>query len=342
MSVFRAFFRLGLFASFSWQAACIGFRTPMDDAGVAQGDAFVSTKASCGNTITIDTTPAQPDLLILLDRSDSMNWRLDSDAVCVSASSSCSTRAAAMISSLNTVVADNPKINWGLALFPSSSASTCSVSSAPQVGISATAASAIKAELAAFTTASSTPTTAILEAATTYLKKLNDGRTRSILLATDGLPTCGAGQGWSNDDLAGSVSAAGTAKKAGFPVYVVGIGPAVSNLNSLAQAGGTGSYYPATSTAALDTALKSIAKAASTTCTFKANVAPADKDLTSVYVDNSLVPKEESNGWIFDPADRTYSTIILTGTYCQKMLAGATSQVRILFGCPEPSPDATP
>jgi len=31
-----------------------------------------------------------------------------------------------------------------------------------------------------------------------------------------------------------------------------------------------------------------------------------------------------------------------TGTYCQTMLAGATAQVQIVFGCPESSPDALP
>jgi hypothetical protein len=340
MFVFRALFAMGLLVHSALLAGCIGMRTPLDDAAVDDASRF--GKTSCGNTITIDTTPVQPDILILLDRSESMNWALGSDTDCSSGSASCTARSTAVISGLNTVVTANPKINWGLALFPAPNASTCTVSGTPQVGISANSASAIKTQLAAFSTSSSTPTTAIIDAATAYLKKLNDGRSKAILLATDGLPTCGGGSSWGTDDLAGAISAASAAKKAGFPVYVVGMGPDVSNLNSLAQAGGTGSYYPATSTTVLDTALKSIAKAASLTCTFKANTIPADKDLATIYIDNKLVAKDDSNGWMFDPTDSTYSTIVLTGTYCQTMLAGTTSQVQIVFGCPESSPDVMP
>jgi hypothetical protein len=338
MSVFVPLIRLGLFAGLASLAACIGFRTPLDDAAVRSADAKIK---ACGNTITIDTSPTRPDILILLDRSQSMGGSLDSETECLSGSANCSTRLAAVNEALNAVVSDNPEINWGLALFPASSASTCTVSSTPQVPVSANSASAIRSQLASVTTASSTPTTAIIDAATAYLKKVNDSRAKSILLATDGTPTCG-GQDRSNEDLAAAVGAATAAKKAGFPVYVVGIGPNVSNLNSLAQAGGTSSYYPATSTAALDTALKSIAKAASLTCTFKANVAPVDKDLATVYIDNNLVPKDESDGWMYDPADPEYSTVVLTGTYCQKMLAGGTSQVQIVFACPAVLPDAAP
>jgi hypothetical protein len=131
-----------------------------------------------------------------------------------------------------------------------------------------------------------------------------------------------------------TTAAVATAKKAGFPVYVVGIGPSVGNLNSLAEAGGTGSYYPATSTDALDTALAKIAKVATSTCVLKANTLPPDKDLVTVYVDAKLVAQDGSNGWTFDPSDPTDSTIVLTGTYCESVLAGATAEVQIAFGCP--------
>jgi hypothetical protein len=269
-----------------------------------------------------------------------MKWSLEADDYCTPMMSNCSVRLAAVTSALGTIVTNNPKINWGLELFPTPNASSCSVSSTPQVAVSASAASAIRSQLAALTTDYSTPTRAVINAAVAYLKKVSDGRKKAILLATDGLPTCDGGSSWSTEDLAGAVKAAGAAKTAGFDVYVVGIGPNVSNLNKLAQAGGTGGYYPATSTGTLNTALQSIAKAASFTCTFKANVIPVDKELVSVYVDKTPVAKDDDNGWMFDPTDSTYSTVVLTGSYCQAMLAGSTSQVQIVFGCPEP--DALP
>jgi hypothetical protein len=213
----------------------------------------------------------------------------------------------------------------------------CSVAATPQVRISASSADAIKAQLAAFTTSLSTPTTATLDAAVAYLKTVSDRANKAILLATDGQPNCAAGRDWSTDDLTGATRAAAAARQAGFPVYVVGIGPSVSNLNELAVAGGTGSYYPATSTNALNTALETIARVVTTTCSIRANTLPPDKELVTVYIDGSLAAQDVTNGWMFDPADPSYSTIVLTGDYCQKVLAGATAEVRINFGCSDAS-----
>jgi hypothetical protein len=308
-------------------------RTPLDDASTTRGDGSDSTKVACGSTMTIDTTPARTDILILLDRSESMIWSLSADSACAAGARNCSSRVDAVVPAVDSIVTDNPDINWGLELFPTPDATTCSVSSTPQVGISSNSASAIKSQLASLTTSYSTPTRSVINAATAYLKKVSDAGNKAILMATDGLPNCASGQNWTTDDMTSAANAATAAKKAGFPVYVVGIGPSVGNLNSLAQAGGTGSYYPATSTTELDSALKSIAKVVTLTCTFKANTIPPDKDLATVYIDHSLVPQDDSNGWMFDPADATYSTVVLTGTYCQSMLAGLTSQVQIVFGC---------
>lgn len=118
------------------------------------------------------------------------------------------------------------------------------------------------------------------------------------------------------------------------------IKPSVSNLEALANAGGTGHNYPATSTAELGTALRSIAKVVSATCTFKANTTPPDKNLVYVYVDQGFVAKNDANGWAFDPADPSFATITLTGSYCADLLAGKTTQVQIVFRCPDIAPPA--
>jgi hypothetical protein len=85
--------------------------------------------------------------------------------------------------------------------------------------------------------------------------------------------------------------------------------------------------------------LASIAKVVSATCTFKSATPPPDQNLVYVYVDKKLVTKDDSNGWKFDSADPTYSTVVLTGSYCEDMMANVTSQVQIVFGCPEVIPD---
>jgi hypothetical protein len=308
--------------------------------GGAAGAVVPSSAAGNCGTFTSDTTRAGADVLIVLDRSESMTWSLTTDSACGANDPSCSSRIAAVVPAVSTVVADNPGIQWGLELFSAPDGTRCQVEDAPQVPIGPDSAAAIQSRLAALTTQTSTPTTAALTAATSYLRTVNDSNNKAILLATDGLPNCGSGGGGGtgSDDLPGATAASAAARQAGFPVYVIGIGPNLSNLEALAQAGGTGNYYPVTSTAALNAALSSIAQVVAATCTFKANTTPPDKDLVYVYVDKRLVNQSDSNGWIFDPSDPTYSTIVLTGRVCEDMLAGVTTQVQILFGCPNTAP----
>ena len=298
-----------------------------------------STAPTCGTT-TADTKPMQADMLIVLDRTNSMTQSLSSNINCDASDPTCISRMTAVVAGVGDVVTNNPGIHWGLELYTTPGGGQCVVSPTPQVAISADSSAAIKTVLATVTNEQSTPTALALTVATNYLKTVNDGNSKAILLATDGEPNCGSGSGGgtSGSDLAGATAAAKAAYDAGFSVYVIGIGPSVSNLNALAQAGGTSSYYPATSTTELNTALSSIAKVVSATCTFKASTAPPDSGLVYVYVDKRFVAKDEDNGWTFDTSDSTYSTITLTGTYCDDMLAGTTSQVQIVFGCPYVDP----
>jgi uncharacterized protein YegL len=311
---------------FALLCGCVGLRTPLDEAAIPDAD-FCKTPSA---THTTHTTHATADVLIVLDRSESMTFALGSDTTC--SGTNCTSRLSAISSAVGAVVTDNPDIHWGLELFSTpNSSTTCVVSSTPQVAVGANKASTIKSQLASLTTSASTPTVAALHVATDYLKKLSDGNNKAILLATDGAPSC-------NTSISDAVNAARAAKEAGFPVYVVGIGPKLDNLNSLAEDGGTGSYYPATSTSQLDGALRTIAKAV-TSCSFKTDKVPADKDLVYVYVDDKLVNQDADNGWSFESADSTYSTITLTGTYCQNALSGATSKVDIvLYQCPGVTP----
>lgn len=297
---------------------CIGMRTALDDD---------LRSPVCGVSTTTRTVHPVADVLIVLDRSSSMNWSLSTDSACRAGASDCTSRLAAVTPAIETVVADNPNIHWGLELFSTPGSSSCTVASAPQVAVAANTTSAIKRQLASLTTETSSPTAAALKVARAYLEKLSDGNSKAILLATDGLPGCGSSR--SGDDLDEAVSAASEAKKAGFPVYVIGIGPNVSNLNSLAVAGGTHGYYPVTSTGALDDALGSIVKLVSL-CTFKADKEPANQDLVYVYAGQEQIAQDPDNGWSFDASDPTFSTITLAGQACQAMLDGTTSTIEIV------------
>jgi hypothetical protein len=60
----------------------------------------------------------------------------------------------------------------------------------------------------------------------------------------------------------------------------------------------------------------------------------------SVYVDKQFVPQDGNNGWTFGA---TTSTILLTGTYCDNVMSGSSTQVEILIGCPNvPPPTVIP
>jgi hypothetical protein len=313
---------------------CIGMRTPLDDAAWPRDDAADMAVAACGSTYTIDTRPVPADILIVLDRSESMIWSLTSDSNCRAGATDCTTRAQAAVAAVGTVVTDNPEIRWGLELFPTSN--MCGVVSRPQVGVSPSSASAIRAQLAGFSTDPSTPTASAIDVAVAYLKTVQDSSNKAILLVTDGMPNCGRGQDWDADAMADATQAATAGKVAGFPMYVIGIGPSTGNLNDLAKAGGTGRYFPTMSTSEIGSALRTIAKAA--TCTFKLNALPPDKDLVTVSIDQQPIGQDETNGWVYAPSDPTSSTIILTGTYCESISAGTTPEVQIVYGCPELTP----
>ena len=53
---------------------------------------------------------------------------------------------------------------------------------------------------------------------------VKDQNTKYILLATDGEPNCASG-GSSTPNVPATVDAIAAAKAAGFPVYVIGVGP---------------------------------------------------------------------------------------------------------------------
>ena len=302
--------------------------------GTSSGTAPEQT---CGTT-TVDTRRAEADVLIVLDRSSSMTSSMVDDSDCRKDDPGCTTRLQAVVSGVQAVVANNPGIRWGLELFTTPKKAMCIVSGPPQVEVGPTSAAAIASQLATLTTASSTPTAAAISLAIDYLKTVADGNNKVILLATDGIPNCADGT-TDSDGMPGTLDAVRAARAAGFLVYVIGIGPEVGKLNELAKNGGTGSYYPATSPAELNSALSSIATKVSATCSYKVGQAPPDKGLVYVYVDKTYVARDESDGWIVDAADPTGATVTLTGTYCSKMLAGATSQVQIVFGCPNVPPD---
>jgi hypothetical protein len=300
-----------------------------------------------------------PDILIVLDRSGSMNECLTPDAG-MSTNCGANSKWAKLIPAITQVVTETESdVNWGLKFFPDNTASTCDVNSTANVDIAPGNGAAIMTAIMGSTATNggvmsgynNTPTRAATVSATTYLSGLTDTSKRFILLATDGQPTCAAGTGGTfggggGDDSAATVTAIGAAKTAGFPTFVVGIatggGSADTTLSNMANAGGlarsgTPSYYPVTSAADLSSAIHTLIGVAAT-CTFQIGPNPTDDGTTSldkidVVGDGEAIERDMSHTDGYDYIDDTHQSIQVYGPRCEKIMSGEIHEVSVTFRC---------
>jgi hypothetical protein len=314
---------------------------PMDSA-TPMGD---GPAVSCSGVVLSAATREPADVLLVLDRSGSMNYSIDKECSCDPSSnpnvvcedtSTCTTRWTSLVTALASTVSSTPLLHWGLKLFSSPGADFCQVTSGVEVPVAADATAAIQSRMAATSPAGETPTEAAIAAAATYLKSQTDTNSKMLLLATDGKPNCGGSPpSVYEDDVTGTTEAIAAAADAGFLVYVIGIGTGTSavNLDAFAQAGRTGKHYPAQSSDELTKALVSISQGA--TCTFALAATPPDPDQVAVYLDRKMVPQDASNGWSFGASPQI---VLLHGSFCDRALSELSDAVQVLFGCGEPLP----
>jgi len=317
--------------------------------GSGTSSAPPSEDANCGSQ-TSTTTREPPDVLLLLDRSASLFYTIEQDCFCsdedAAASgttnyrlcddtANCSTRWSAVKPAVIDTVSNSKDVQWGLKFFPTPDAPQCSVSPDMEVPIGPDTADAVKSQIENATLALSTPTSAALKAASDYLKTVDDNRPKFILLATDGEPNCARGQ-IMNSDVPGASQAAKSSYDAGYPVFVVGIGPNLGNLTQIASSGGTNDYYPVSSPDDLVKAFADISKLIAS-CTFTLDEVPPDINNVGVYLDKNLVQKDSVNGWSFGGGNRT---IQLNGEACEMVTSGQATEVQLLFGCPGVPPPA--
>jgi hypothetical protein len=305
----------------------------------------------CGTT-TITPEREIVDVFVVLDRSASMYYSIAEDCYCEPSISggatnplcapalTCTNRWGAISAALKQTMSTMTTIDWGLAMYATPGAGACTVAGLPQVPLGTpNSAAAVSAAILRGAPTGNTPTAAAIQNATAYLTTVADGRRQAILLATDGAPNCHNGDILSTDDMADTLTAIANAQALGYPVYVIGIGPSVGNLDSMAQAGGTGSYYPATSPQQLGDALDAISRIISTTCTFQTPTPPPDDSKVWVYLDKQLIAESPSDGWTFGA---TPSTIVLTGSTCASFLGGLATNVQVIFGCKDDPPPIIP
>jgi hypothetical protein len=331
--------------------AAVVFEDVLPDTVPASGD------VNCG-AIQSKLQKKPADLLLVLDRSTSMTQAMDSGNNCPAGSTTCSQRWDTVISALGTVLAASSNdLNWGLKFFSSPASSgtggrggggtggrgggvtpgggnNCYVSAGVEVPVGPGNTARIQSQISAAGNAGYTPTRLALDAAVAYLKTVSDGNNKFILLATDGEPNCGDGASTTTSDLDATKTAAQNAADAGYKVFVIGVGPETGNLTSLAQAGGTGDFYPALSPDDLSAALNDIVGIVAAGCTYELPSAPVPPDAVGVYIDKNRIPQSDTDGWSYAPGSST--TININGSYCEALTSGQSTQVEIFLPC-EPS-----
>jgi len=288
-----------------------------------------------------------PDLLIVLDKSGSMNESTDNMMNCLPPT--CDSKWVQVTAAINNVVgATAAKVNWGLKYFGDGSGNdlACGVSANVAVGIAANNAAPISQSIAMTTPGSNTPTRAGVAMAVEYLKTLKDPNPKYILLATDGQPNCAAstggrrGGGATTPDDAAAIAAVKAAFTAGFPTFVVGIslgGDSLDTLNSMAKEGGVPStgataFYSVAGTNDLVKALESITGQIAT-CNYPLAAASATNDPNSltVHLNGKTVPQDPVNGW--DYTSPAHTAIKLFGSSCDAVTHDAKSKVEVFYAC---------
>lgn len=290
------------------------------------------TGDACGsNMYTANHLP--PDLLILLDRSNSMN----EDASGTQNPGPMS-KWSLMTAAIKQVVAQTETtIRWGLKFFGTDG--QCGVTAGAAVAPGPNNSAMIATAIDGTTAASYTPTSAGEMSAGTYLDGLNDPNPKYILLATDGQPTCGPpGNNSSSvpDDMR-AITTVGTVAGMGIPTFVIGIATtksatADSTLNQMAVMGGhpragTPQYYPVSTTAELATALTTIQAMVNLPCKYTLPGMVSNPSMVTVIIGGTAIP---SSSWTLDAGNRS---ITIIGPTCDMLTAGTLKDVQINTGC---------
>jgi hypothetical protein len=193
-----------------------------------------------------------------------------------------------------------------------------------------------------------TPTASALSGAVQYAQSIvtatNNSEKVVLIIATDGIPMgC-------NDQ--GSINGAAKVVSpiaADIPTYVIGVGDATGDLNTLAKAGGTAKAFsasnatPSATGKALSDALTAI-RTASVSCNFAIPAAPTGQTIDYTKVNVQVTTKGTAStikqsqdcsdpaGWKYDDANKPTKIELCTNS-CGTIKADAYSSVGVVLGC---------
>jgi hypothetical protein len=324
---------------------------PRSDAAVVPHCAFsVGAEGACVGDLY--GSPGVPvDLYVLFDQSGSMATKDDGSIM----------RIDAVRGAVEKFLADpeSKGIGVGIGYFgtqPLSCACTsCNPSDyrAPAVGIATLPENtqALTSSLASVSPTGETPTGAGVRGSCSYAadwKSKHTGREVALLLVTDGEPQAPltSAKGGCNPTLDDAVEAAATCLAANrVKTYVLGVGPSLTNLNRIAQAGGTSSAYLVQNAGSegILAALNAIRKETQIPCTLAlpsanlllstVNVVYADIDckLTTFPRVSAQAACPAEGGWYFDNPTSP-ATILLCPQSCERVSAPG-GQLQLSIGC---------
>lgn len=273
---------------------------------------------SCGGE-KFGHTPTEANVLIVLDRSCSMEERITPTE----------TKWMSATGAVRQVTAQNiSSLRFGLQMF-SQYGQRCSPGQI-DVWVGANNVGAISQALPARADGSMTPIGAALNVAANSGQLADPTRANFVLLVTDGIENCG---GAPVNEVQGLFMR-------GVKTYTVGFGNAVdaNRLNEMAVRGGTARatlprYFQADSPTDLQAALRSIT-AGATTCDYRLAQTPPDPTKLHVAVDGQFFPRDPSRtaGWDYDAAG---NRVILYGPACDVIAQRPGAKVSVIYGCPD-------
>lgn len=289
------------------------------DAGPDAGrlDAGFVPRPCIDGTFTL--SPAEPVVMLVLDRSGSMDTVFSGGV----------TRWSALVSSLRaTLPGVDQSMQLGGLAFPPNVADSCTVPDVAGIWPSRGNVRQILSNLESIVPGGSTPTAEAVRVAAQILKgRRASNAARAIVLATDGAPSCEAG-------LEGTLVRLRDAERDGIPTWVIGIAddPFLDRaLRQMAISGGRAratpnEYYPAQSPEQLELAFRTIRDQVGA-CSFLTSSVPDARGTIRVTFDGVEVTHDERGleGWRW--TDRENGELSLVGTACERAVARPASLV---------------
>jgi hypothetical protein len=320
------------------------------DASADSSDGKPSSSTGCEEKEAVNLDPRQVDVLILLDRSGSMDTAFGPG-----------TRYQAVASLLsNLVLTYTAHVQFGYQEMPGRQgcesqlfAGCCA--SPPSVGVAGDNAQTVVAAItAAAPMDGNTPTAASLQAALAYYETLDDGvANRFVLLATDGAPNCTLAGALSSGDATGRACTDALLKVSelvslGVRVIVLGVGDGLADdanaenlcLDEMAHAGGAAAspgspaFYAASDPQQLQLAVEQIFGGVTRPSCLLRFHSSVDDSTLAVFLDGQQIPRSlVGDGWHLDTS-LSPPGVRITGVYCGMIESFQVSLVEARFGCP--------